>query len=240
MKYKQFLLVILWGIICFSNSYTQTNNNDIINAALVLEGGALRGIYTAGVLDVFMENNMEFTTIIGVSAGALTAANYIAGHIGRSARINILHSNDRNYFGMRQLLFRRSIFNFNYIFFTPIKDLYPYDEEALINSKQRFLIGATNCYTGKIKYFERNNYNDLIHVLQASSSIPLVTRSVDIDTIPYLDGAIADPIGVHKAFSEEYDKVIIILTRPHGYRRPKISRTVRFLNRIVYRKYPII
>jgi predicted patatin/cPLA2 family phospholipase len=235
-KYQLYLLIIL--VISLSSSYAQDGHNGMINAALVLEGGALRSVYTAGVLDVFIENNMEFTTIIGVSAGALTAANYIAKHIGRSARINILHSNDGNYFGIRQLLFKGSIFNFNYIFYTPIKDLYPYDEDALINSKERLLIGATNCNTGKVEYFERNNYADLIHVLQASSSIPLVSKPVNIDGELYLDGAIADPIGIHKAFSEGYDKAIVVLTRPHGYRGKKPPIFIRWLNKIVYRKYP--
>jgi predicted patatin/cPLA2 family phospholipase len=239
VKYKPYQLIIFWGVmISLSGSYAQEDLSEMINAALVLEGGALRSVYTAGVLDVFMENDMEFATIVGVSAGALTAGNYIAKHIGRSARINILHSNDKNYFGIRQLLFRGSIFNFNYIFYTPIKDLYPYDEDALINSNVRFLIGATNCNTGRAEYFERNNYADLVHVLQASSSIQLVSKPVNIDGKLYLDGAIADPIGVYKAFSEGHDKAVLVLTRPYGYRSKRPSMFIRWLNRIVYRKYP--
>ncbi|MDR0312501.1 MAG: patatin family protein [Treponema sp.] len=210
----------------------------MIKAALVLEGGALRSLYTSGVLDVFMENGMEFSCVIGVSAGALNAGNYIAKHIGRSARINIMHSNDPKYFGMKQFLLKGSIFNFDYLFYSPIKDLYPYNEEALINSRQKFLIGATNCETGKAVYFEKNNYNELVKALQASSSIPLVCKPVNIDGIAYLDGAISDPIGVHKAFSEGYDKVVVILTRDFEYRNKKLSRMVKILFKLFYGKYP--
>jgi predicted patatin/cPLA2 family phospholipase len=210
----------------------------LLNAALVLEGGALRTLYTSGVLDVFMENNIEFSCVIGVSAGALNAGNYVAKEIGRSAKINILHSNDSNYFGLKQLLFKGSIFNFNYLFYNPIKYLYPYDENALANSQQRFFIGATDCDTGKIMYFERNNYDELVHVLQASSSIQVVCKPTKVDGKTYLDGAIADPIGVNKAFSEGYDKVVLVLTRNIEQEPAKPSKLLRFLYRVCYSKYP--
>ena len=216
----------------------ESDDGRIVNAALVLEGGGLRSLYSSGVLDVFMENGLEFSCVIGVSAGALNGANYIAKHIGRSARINILHSNDTNYFGIKQFLLKGSVFNFDYLFYTPIKDLYPYAEDVFMNSKQRFLIGATNCETGKAVYFERHTYADLVHTLQASSSIPLVSKPVNIDGLTYLDGAIADPIGVGKAFSEGFDKVVVILTSHLEYREKKPSNLVRFLYKTVYRKHP--
>jgi predicted patatin/cPLA2 family phospholipase len=213
-------------------------NSSIINAALVLEGGSLRSIYTSGVLDVLMENDLKFACVIGVSAGALNAANYIPGHIGRSAKINILHSNDANYFGFKQLFLKRSIFNFNYLFYSPIKDLYPYNEEALVNSRQRFLIGATNCEIGKAVYFEKNNYDELVQALQASSSVPLLSKKVNIDGMTCLDGSISDPIGVNKAFSEGYNKVVIVLTRHAEYRAKETSSLIKCIYKIFYKKYP--
>ncbi|MDR0312500.1 MAG: patatin family protein [Treponema sp.] len=229
----------IYTIPILTQAYTSNQfGEQIQNVALVLEGGSLRSLYSSGVLDVFMENNIEFGCVIGVSAGALNGANYIANHIGRSARINIMHSNDSNYFGIKQFLLKGSVFNFDYLFYSPIKDLYPYNEEALINSKQKFLIGATNCETGKVVYFERNNYSELVQVLQASSSMPLLSKPVNIDGFAYLDGAISDPIGVHKAFSEGYDKVVVVLTRDFEYRSKNISGIVKFLFRIFYGKYP--
>jgi predicted patatin/cPLA2 family phospholipase len=213
-------------------------SNEILNAALVLEGGGLRSLYTSGVLDVFMENNIDFSCVLGVSAGALNAANYIANHIGRSARINIMHSNDTNYFGIRQFLLKGSVFNFDYLFFEPIKNLYPYSEDRIHNPKKRFLIGVTNCETGEAVYFEKNNYDDMVLALQASSSMQILCKTVIVDGITCLDGAIADPISVNKAFSEGYDKVVVILTNHFGYRNKERPMYVRFLYKVYYSKYP--
>jgi predicted patatin/cPLA2 family phospholipase len=210
----------------------------IHNVALVLEGGSLRTLYTSGVLDVFMENEIEFGCIIGVSAGALNGANYIANHIGRSARINIMHSNDSNYYGIRQFLFKGSIFNFNYLFYSPIKDIYPYNENALINSKQKFIICATDCETVKAVYFEKHNYNELVQALQASSSVPLICKPVNVDGIVCLDGGLTDPVCVHKAFSEGYEKVVVVLTRAYNQRRRNIPAPIRVLIKMFYKKYP--
>ena len=210
----------------------------MINAALVLEGGGLRSLYTAGVLDVFMENNLEFACVVGVSAGALCGANYIAKHIGNSAKINILHSNDTNFFGIRQFLTKGSIFNFNYLFYKPIKDLYPYSEEMLKNTKQRFLIGATNCRTGKVVYFEKRNYSDLVLALQASSSIPMLCKPVTIDGLLCVDGAVADPIGINKAFSEGFDKLVVVSTRVKEYRVKPPSVLNKIFIKYYSKKYP--
>jgi predicted patatin/cPLA2 family phospholipase len=207
------------------------------NVALVLEGGSLRSLYTSGVLDVFMENNIEFPCVIGVSAGAMNAGNYIAKHIGRSAKINLMHSNDSNYFGLKQLLFKGSVFNFDYLFNT-VRDFYPYDETAINNPNQRFLIGATNCDTGAPVYFERYDYKSMTHALQASASIPLLCKTVSIDDMNCVDGGVADPIPVKKAFDEGYEKVVLVLTRDLEFRMNAHSKSTKFLCKRKYKKYP--
>jgi predicted patatin/cPLA2 family phospholipase len=209
----------------------------MIDAALVLEGGSLRSLYTAGVLDVFMENNIDFSYIVGVSAGALCAGNYIAKHIGRSAKINILHSNDSNFFGMKQLLFKGSAFNFDFLFNT-VKKWYPYDESKIDNPNRRFIIGATNCDTGEPVYFEKQEYVGLTHALQASASIPLLCKKVHIDGMDCIDGGVADPIPIRKALADEHNKVVLILTRDSKYIMKHASGRTRFLYKRVYRKYP--
>jgi len=214
------------------------NCNKVNRAALVLEGGSLRSVYTSGVLDVFMENGVQFELIVAVSAGALNAGNFVANHIGRSAKINILHSKDSNYFGYRQLFFHRRAFNFEYIFYSPIKDLYPYDEKALESSRQRLLVATTNINTGNVEYFERKTYNELVHILQASSSIPLLSQPVNIEGSLYLDGAIADPIGLHKALSEGFDKIIVVLTNHADYRLNPPSWSEKIMIKLNNRKYP--
>jgi predicted patatin/cPLA2 family phospholipase len=196
-------------------------------------------LFTSGVLDVFMEINLEFELIISVSAGAMNAANFIAGHVGRSARINIIHSNDTNFFGLRKLLFTGNAFNFDYLFHDPINTLYPYNEYALMNSRQRLLIAATDLETGKAVYFEENEYNEMIEVLRASSSMPLWCRPVNIDGRYYLDGAVGDAIGVHKAISEGFDKIVVVVTRDSSFIRPSTSKFIQFVNNLLYKKrYP--
>lgn len=210
----------------------------MIKAALVLEGGSLRSLYTSGVLDVFMENEIEFECVIGVSAGALNAANYVSRQIGRSAKINILHSNDSNYFGLKQLLLKRSAFNYNYMFYSPVNDLYPYNDDNLKNSKQKFLVCAVNCETGEAEYFEKHNYKELTKALQASSSLPLFSRPVIVEGKTYLDGAVKDPVGVKMALSQGYDKIVAVLTKDKIHFRKKTSGFNIFLYKLFFKKYP--
>lgn len=209
----------------------------MINSALVLEGGALRSVYAAGVLDVFLENAIIFEYVLGVSAGALNAGNYISGQIGRSARVNIDYVNDSRYIGLWHLLKEGSIFNFDFLFGEPSKEWMPYDEKAFLSSKQRYIIGATNCNTGKQEFFERHSYNDLVEVLTASSTLPVLSKLAYIDGIPYIDGGVSNAIPFKKAQLDGYDKIVIILTRPKGYyNRKKIVLNDFF--RVYYRKYP--
>jgi predicted patatin/cPLA2 family phospholipase len=135
-------------------------------------------------------------------------------------------------------LLKGSIFNFDYLFYKPIKDLYPYNENMLMNTKQKFLIGATNCTTGRAVYFEKRNYSELVIALQASSSMPLLCKPVKIDNVQYLDGGIADPIGIHKAFSEGFDKVVVVTTRHMEYRKKPPSKLHRFFFKIYNKRYP--
>ena len=137
-------------------------NNVKINAALVLEGGALRSVYSAGVLDSFLENKIEFPYIVGVSAGALNSGNYVSKQIGRYARVNIDYVDDPRYIGIGPLLKGKSIFNFDFLFGEPTKEWMPYDERTFLESKQRYVIGATNCRTGQQDFFERHTYKELV------------------------------------------------------------------------------
>ena len=213
----------------------------MINAALVLEGGALKGVYTSGVLDVLMEHGIEFSCVIGVSAGALAGANYIAKNIGHSARSNLMHANDPNYYGLRQLFLKRSVFNFEYLFNLndPIDGLYPFNEDELKNTKQRFIICATNVETGKPVYFEgHKDYKSLTQALKASSSIPLLCRPTVVNGITCLDGCISDPICIKKAIAEGYDKAVLVLTRSAEYIHRQPSKRTRFFYQKIYKKYP--
>lgn len=209
----------------------------ILKSALVLEGGALRSVYAAGVLDVFMENKVNFEYVLGVSAGALNAGNYISGQIGRSAKVNIDYVNDIRYIGLRHLLKEGSIFNFDFLFGEPTKEWMPYNEKAFMDSKQQYIIGVTNCITGKQEFFERHTYKELVEVLTASSTLPILSKLAYIDGIPYIDGGVSNAIPFKKAQTTGYKKIVIILTRPKGY-HSKRNIMLNQIFKIYYRKYP--
>lgn len=209
----------------------------ISKSALVLEGGALRSVYAAGVLDVFMENNVDFEYVLGVSAGALNAGNYISGQIGRSARVNIDYVNDTRYIGLGHLLREGSIFNFDFLFGEPTKEWMPYDEKTFMDSNKQYVIGATNCITGEQEFFERHTYKELVEVLTASSTLPVLSKLAYIDGVPYIDGGVSNAIPFRKAQKDGYKKIVIILTRPKGY-QSKRNLMLNQLFRIYYSKYP--
>lgn len=209
----------------------------MIKGALVMEGGALRGVYTSGVLDIFIEHGIKFEYVIGVSAGAVNAQNYVSGQMGRTVKINIEHANDPEYKGFKPLITKGNIFNFDFLFGKKAEEIVPFDRQAFINSNQRCVIGATNCLTGKQIYFESNNYYDLIMPLKASCSMPIVSRLVYMNRVPYTDGGVSCSIPFQQAKAEGYGKIVIILTRPYGY----VSKNNKVLNhffKIYYWKYP--
>ena len=209
----------------------------MIKGALILEGGALRSVFGAGVLDVFLENNLQFEYVLGISAGALNAGNYISGQMGRTAKININYVNDSRYIGIRQLIQNGSIFNLNFLFDEPVGDWAPYDEYAFSHTRQKFIIGATNCLTGNQVFFEKHTYKELTEVLTASSTLPVLSKTTFIDGIPYIDGGVSNAVPFTKAIQDGYQKIVIILTRPEGYRDKK-NEVLNYLFRIYYHKYP--
>ena len=208
-----------------------------INAALVLEGGALRSVYSAGVLDSFLENKIEFPYIVGVSAGALNAGNYVSKQIGRSARVNIDYVDDPRYIGIGPLLKGKSIFNFDFLFGEPTKEWMPYEERTFLESKQRYVIGATNCRTGQQDFFERHTYKELVEILKASSTLPILSQIAYIGNEPYLDGGIVEAVPIKKAMEDGYEKIVVILTRSKGF-QSQSSVIMDSLYKIYYRKYP--
>ena len=212
----------------------------MINAALILEGGALRNVFTSGVLDVFMEKGMEFSYVIGTSSGSFVGANYIAKRVYHSARSNLMHSNNPNYYGLKQFLLTGCVFNFDYLFDinNPIDGLYPYDEDELKNTRQRFLVSATNCETGEAVYFEKRDFESMKHALRASGSMQLLCKPVLIDGMTCLDGGISDPICVKKAFDDGNEKAVLVLTRDLEFIPDELSPVIRFLYNRVYKKYP--
>lgn len=208
------------------------------NITLILEGGALRSMYTAGVLDTFMRNNIEAQTIIGVSAGALSGLNYLSKQIGRTAKINIDYCNDPNYIGTKALLKEKGLIGFNYLFEEISKNDTPFDFETFKNSKQEFITVVANCETAETEYISKSNAKDIFKVVQASSSLPLCSKMVEIDGKHYIDGGITDSIPIEWAIEQGFKNIVVVLTRDRDYRKPGISKMMKNVYKRVYRQFP--
>lgn len=210
----------------------------MVNAALVLEGGALRGMFTAGVLDVLMENQIEFAYVNGVSAGSLNGINYISKQNGRSRDINLNYVNDPRYLGVRNIVSNGGIFNFRFLFGELSDELVPFDARTFFASKQRFEVVATNCRTGEAEYFEKGKEPEIMWASAASSSMPVISSMISLNGKRYLDGGISVPIAYRRAMEQGYQKIVLVLTRQAGYEKPATSKAMKLTYTKYYRKYP--
>ena len=161
---------------------------------LVLEGGAMRGMFTAGVLDTFLDNDIKMDSVVGVSAGALFGVNYLSGQKGRVIRYNKKFNKDKNYMGLRPLLREGNIVSTKYAYEDVPKTLDPFDDEAYKKSKVPFYAVVTNVATGNPEYIQIHSVFEQMDTLRASGSMPFVSKPVAIGDKKYLDGGIADSI----------------------------------------------
>ncbi len=206
-----------------------------MKVGLVLEGGAMRGMYTAGVLDVFLDNNIEVDGIIGVSAGVLFGVNYLSKQKGRVIRYNKRFINDKRYMGFWSLITTGNIINKEFSFYEVPQKLDVFDNETFMKSKIDFFSTITNVETGKPEYVKLEDLFAQMEVLRATSAMPYVSKIVELETGKYLDGGVSDSIPVEKCKELGYDKIIVVLTRPLDYRKKKPKE---FLAKTYYRKYP--
>lgn len=208
------------------------------NIGLVLEGGGMRGVFTCGVLDYFMDNNIYFPYTIGVSAGACNGLSYISRQRGRAKFSNIDLLKKYNYIGFWHYIKKRNIMDFDLLFHEFPTHIIPYDYDTYFASANRFEMVTTNCLTGEANYFEeKTNPERVIEIAKASSSLPIMCPIAYVDNIPMLDGGIVDSIPIERAMEQGYEKNVVILTRNRGYRKEKKDIKVPSF---VYRKYPAI
>ncbi len=202
---------------------------------LVLEGGAMRGMYTAGVLDIFMQNHVQADGIVGVSAGALFGVNYLSGQIGRVIRYNKRFNRDKNYLGLRPLLREGNIVSTKYAYEDVPRELDVFDDETFRSSHVPFYAVVTNMESGEAEYIQIKSVLGQMDSLRASGSMPFVSKPVEIEGKLYLDGAVADSIPFEWMSAQGYDKLIVVLTKDADYRKKSMPKT---LSSLMYRKYP--
>lgn len=207
-------------------------------AALVLEGGGNRGVFTAGVLDYLMEQGVEFSYVAGVSAGACNAVDFVSRQPERTKKCTIPENKEYRYVSVKNTIKNRTLFDMDLLFDKYPNEIYPFDFDTFFQSDIRCELVVTNCLTGQAEYLEeKEDRKRLMDICRASSSIPMLSPMVEIDGIPYLDGGTADSIPIVHAMKEGYRKNVVILTRNYGYRKEKPGKTKAVLMAAL-RDYP--
>ena len=207
-------------------------------SGLVLEGGGMRGVFTCGVLDNFMDRGIRFPYTIGVSAGACNGLSYMSRQRGRAKYSNIDLLEKYRYIGFRHLLTKRNIMDFKLLFETFPNEIIPYDYEGYACCPERYEMVTTSCETGEACYFEeKQSPSRIIDIVRASSSLPFVCPIAYVDGRPMLDGGITDSIPLLRARELGFDDNVVVVTRNRGYRKPDKPA---FVPPFFYRNYPAV
>lgn len=203
---------------------------------LVLEGGGMRGVFTAGVLDFLLEQNIEFDKVAGVSAGACHACSYLSKQKGRAYRACADYIHRWEYMSFRSLIKTGNLFGEKFVYHEIPEKLIPIDNDEFLKSGADFRAVVTNCKTGKAEYLRVRDVIKDVEMVRASSSLPLVSRMVEINGKLYLDGGIADSVPLKFVMDEGCEKNLVVLTRPRDY--VKDVERFQFMIRRKYKKFP--
>ncbi len=203
---------------------------------LVLEGGAHRAIYTAGVLDVWLENGVHFDGVIGVSAGAIHGCAFVSKQRGRSIGYTLKYANDKRYMSFYSLLTTGNMVGEQFCYHDLPEKLFPFDHRTFENSPTKFYVTCTNLQTGQAEYIYCDELRDKMPYLRASASMPFVSQISHIGGKAYLDGGIADSIPVRAMQNLGYDRCVVVQTRARGYQKHK--NKLSWLAHWLYRRYP--
>ena len=206
---------------------------------VILEGGATRGVYTAGVLDYFMKKHLILSNVIGVSAGACNAVDYKSKQIGRSKNCMIIVDKDKEYYaGINKFVRKHSYIDMDLLFNTYVNEYFPFDFETYLASKVHCELVATSLKTGKADYFSPKNKAEIMLQCQASCSMPILVPPTIINGAAYLDGGIADSIPINRALEIGDEKIIVILTQPKKYRKKPLSTVMQRVYTRHFEEYP--
>jgi len=209
-----------------------------MKTGIVFEGGAFRTVFSCGVMDSFLDENIMPDYIIGVSAGAAYGTSYAAKQRGRDLSIIMKYSHDKRYMGFRNLINpkNRSYYGLDFAYNSVPNELVPFDYEEYSRFKGEFKVVVTNVLTGNPEYLPLDVNDNKFKLLQATCALPLLFPFIYINDIPYLDGGLSDSIPYEKAFEDGCDKVVVVLTRQPGYQKITSRSTKRIT--YLYRKYP--
>lgn len=207
-----------------------------MNTGLIIEGGGMRGIFAAGVLDYFLDNDIKFGNVIGVSAGACHGCSYVAGQRGRAYEVFTDYMDDKEYCSFHNLRTTGDLFGVEFIYHKVPKELNPIDNEAFLKSGINFQAVVTNCETGQAEYPVIKDLFKQAEYIRASASLPLLANMVELPGGLYMDGGIADSIPIEQYVKQGITKNVVILTRERSYRKGRSSGLPVIAAK--YRDYP--
>ena len=207
------------------------------NTGLILEGGGMRGVFTSGVLDAFMKHQLFFRYVVAVSAGACNGLSYASRQPRRARISNIDMLVKYNYLGIRHLVTQGCIFDPELLYDRFPNELIPYDYDTYFSNDSTFEMVVTNCLTGRAEYLVENSGNRkrLLDIVRASSSLPYVSKIVDVDGVPCLDGGIVDSLPVMRSIETGHHNNVVVMTRNRGYRNTGRDRKIPHF---IYKNYP--
>lgn len=204
---------------------------------LVLEGGTFRPIFSSGVMDALLSENIMLPYCIGVSAGIADGVSYISRQKGRNLEIVQKYRNDKRYIGKRNFRKCRSLFGLDFVFGEIPDELIPFDMETFMDYEGKCLVGVTNAATGEAEYKDAKEMDDKYTMLRATCAMPLFFPAIELDGEKYYDGGIASPVPVDKALEDGCDKLLIVLTQPKGFVK-RLGKYDRMGTQILKAKYP--
>ena len=210
----------------------------MVKMALALQGGGVRGAFTAGVLDVFLENGVVFPYVIGTSAGALTGVNYLSGDRGRSKFIICDLINDPKFLSLHNFLRKKTVFDFAYLLDVVPASIAPFSQKQFDESPIDFYAVATGLEDGKAHYFRKKDCKEFMKGVSASASLPLLSKPVMVEGKPFLDGGPVDSIPFRKPLKESVKKIVVVATRELGFRKKPLSSAKVRLCQQFYGDYP--
>lgn len=212
-------------------------SDKITEGCIVLEGGAFRGLYGEGVLDVLMEEDINFQTVIGTSAGALNGMNYISGQIGRSARLNLTYRHDSRYVGMKAFQKNQGLIGFDFAY-NDYEKLDPLNRERFYDPRKKYVAVTTNYPTGDVRYFDRDECEDIFQAIRASASMPFLSRPVEVNGEYFLDGGCNCKIAIDWALEHGFEKIVVVRTRDTAYRYDLTKKDYTAMAKRFYHKTP--
>lgn len=216
---------------------TVVNSINVQQSSLILEGGTFRTLFTAGVLDAFLDHEIMMPYILGISAGAINAASYVSKQKERTKRVIIDYRHDKRYMGWGNFLKEKSFFGLDFSYNVIPNQLDLFDWETFRNYDGTVLFGVTNALTGEIEYKNAIEMDTRCMMLRASCAIPILFPEIKLDDVPYYDGGLSEPIPIRKAMADGRDKHVIVLTQPKGYRKT-LDKKTKWTMKLLKPRYP--